>query len=92
MKAQPKTYTFHHDPGHGWLEVPLTDLCRSGAQQGISSFSYLRRDSATNGTVFLEEDCDAHKFLSKLKEGSYKIEPKYYDGDCFIRELSCFPA
>lgn len=56
-----KTLTFHVDPGHGWLEVPLTDLHNARCMHLISSYSYMDRQNA-----YLEEDCDAPRYLDAL--------------------------
>jgi hypothetical protein len=35
------TYTFHHDDGHGWLEVPYQDMMNVGVTLAdVSRFSY----------------------------------------------------
>jgi len=46
-----QTYTYHNDPGHGWVEVPLTEVKRLGLK--ISPYSYRR-----GAMAYLEEDCD----------------------------------
>ncbi len=51
-------YTFITDPGHGWLSVPLSDLKKYGLINEISSCSYM-----TTTRAYLEEDCDAPKFI-----------------------------
>ncbi len=56
------TYTFYEDPGHGWLAVPLKDLRALGIQNQISACSYLNGD-----TAYLEEDCDAPRFVEAYK-------------------------
>lgn len=56
-----KTYIFFTDPGHGWLRVPLTEL--EPIKNKISACSYMNDKYA-----YLEEDCDASKFL-KYKFG-----------------------
>lgn len=59
-------YTYWHDDGHGWLEVPLVDLFDLGIADDISMFSYMRRRSNLGlayTAVFLEEDADMGKFL-----------------------------
>jgi hypothetical protein len=66
---QQKTITlnFHHDAGHGWLEVPkhwVDDLCRKGFNP-LSRFSYYSR---LHGCYYLEEDLDAPRFESLAKE------------------------
>jgi hypothetical protein len=58
---------FHHDAGHGWLEVPkhwVDDLCRKGFNP-LSRFSYYSR---LKGCYYLEEDLDAPRFESLAKE------------------------
>ena len=57
------TYTYHQDPGHGWLEVPKAEIERLGIAAEISHYSYQR-----SGTVYLEEDCDLKKFIDAMKE------------------------
>jgi len=60
-----KQYTFIHDPGHGWLEVPQEDA------KGIRFSKYSPR---RNGNIYLEEDCDAPKFLEIMKARGVEIE------------------
>ena len=58
-----KVYTFHNDPGHGWLEVDRAEIDALGIAQTISRYSY------QNGTkVYLEEDSDAGKFMEAYKK------------------------
>lgn len=60
-----KTFTFFHDPGHGWLHVTKADLEALGfTTADFSDYSYRNRA----GTDFyLEEDCDAPKFLMRYE-------------------------
>jgi hypothetical protein len=58
-----KTYIYHQDHGHGWLEVNKAELKSLGLEQEITSYSYAKGDK-----VYLEEDCDAALFLEKLHE------------------------
>ena len=51
-------YTFHCDPGHGWLAVPLAEIRKLGIADKISSYSYM-----SGGMAYLEEDCDAPVFI-----------------------------
>ena len=53
-----KTYTFHQDPGHGWLAVKRQELIDLGIHEQISHYSYQR-----GKTVYLEEDSDFGIFL-----------------------------
>lgn len=63
-----KTFTFFYDPSHGWLRVTKAHLEALGfTAADFSGYSY--RNEA--GTVFyLEEDCDAPKFLSRYENAS----------------------
>lgn len=82
-----KTFTFHIDPGHGWLKVQLTD-CRelALALTDFSKYSYLGHE----GAIYLEEDCDAPKFIRAF-EAKYSAKPVIRDShsnsDSFIRRL-----
>lgn len=54
-----KTYKFYNDPGHGWLAVKRKELIELGVIGQISRYSYQR-----GGTVYLEEDGDASRFIN----------------------------
>lgn len=56
-----RKYTFIEDPGHGWLEVPEKDLRDTG-------LIFSKYSPSRNGKVYLEEDCDAPKFLDYLEK------------------------
>ncbi|MCL4525176.1 MAG: zincin-like metallopeptidase domain-containing protein [Gammaproteobacteria bacterium] len=60
-----KRYTFTSDPGHGWLVVPTSDIAQLGIAQDISICSYL---SPRGGKAYLEEDCDAPRFVTAYAE------------------------
>ena len=61
MKLKP-VFTFHTDPGHGWLEVSVSGLESVGfTTSDFSSYSY-----RSGSRVYLEEDCDAPKFIHRL--------------------------
>lgn len=53
--------TFHHDPGHGWLEIPIVWLAKLDLIEKISPYSYMHKDR-----VFLEEDCDYSAFVEAV--------------------------
>lgn len=75
------TFTFHTDPGHGWLEVSTLEF--PTAKQHASSFSYV-----SGTTVYLEEDCDATAFLNTLTE-KYTLETRNVSrGYHWIRDLA----
>jgi hypothetical protein len=81
-------FTFHTDPGHGWLQVE-TSMIRSLALMGISTCSYI--DGAAHLIAFLEEDCDANLFLEayRAKHPRHEIQfnEKHIDQDHWIRSL-----
>lgn len=84
-----KTYNFISDPGHGWLEVPVTEVRASGAK--ISPYSYRGRVKG-EAMAYLEEDCDAGKFLDIMKQKGFEIKINHIDADreCFVRDLAGF--
>lgn len=60
---------FHSDNGHGWLAVKLNELKMLGIEADISSYSYIK-----GKTAYLEEDCDAAKFISAAKDKGITVE------------------
>jgi hypothetical protein len=55
-----KAFKFYTDPGHGWLKVTRADCLDLGfTANDFSAYSYL----GDGGEIYLEEDCDAPKFL-----------------------------
>ena len=83
----PTTFTYHTDPGHGWVEVPLPVLQELGITGDISSFSY------TDGrNAYLEEDCDAHRFVIAFEKanGNRPTFVEQYKDNTPIRNLPRF--
>jgi hypothetical protein len=78
-------YTYHQDPGHGWIEVPKAEISRLNIKP--SPYSYQDKNSA-----YLEEDCDASLFIEAKKAAgeAYTFTDKYKDGDSFIRSLKSY--
>jgi len=75
------TYTFHSDPGHGWMEVPAADLAPLGLKKtDFSQYSYKRMNPPMTSSdspqemLYLEEDCDAPKFIERCKEKGINIK------------------
>lgn len=64
-----RTFLYHTDPGHGWIEVPMAELCRLGIERAITPFSYRHGD-----TAYLEEDCDAPLFIETLRTQGVEIK------------------
>jgi hypothetical protein len=79
--------TMHTDPGHGWLEVPRGLLDTLGIAAAISPYSYIKGDRA-----YLEEDCDAGRFLDAMKAAgeTVTIRGSHTDRDHWIRNLNSF--
>jgi len=75
-------FTFHTDPGHGWLEVPLGLLVELGIAEDITPYSYVR-----GSLVFLEEDCDAGVFIKAYSDehGSPPAIEEHYQENTPIR-------
>jgi len=53
-------FNFYNDPGHGWLEVTTAQVAAVGLK--VSDFS--RSSYRRGNTLYLEEDCDAGRFLT----------------------------
>ena len=61
--GKPITLKFYSDPGHGWLAVKMSLLERVGFDvNDFTAYSYRKGD-----TVYLEEDCDASRFMESLQ-------------------------
>lgn len=82
-----KSYTFHSDPGHGWLAVNISDLEKLQIADKISQYSYVR-----GNTVYLEEDADYSLFLEVSRKAgwSLKISEKNSDKRSRIRSYNRF--
>ena len=65
----------HSDPGHAWLAVKLSEIEMLGIQTEISTYSYVK-----GKTAYLEEDCDAPKFIQAMRAKGIEVEVK--DGAC----------
>jgi hypothetical protein len=81
------TYTFHHDAGHGWLEVPYQDMLNVGVTlEDVSRYSYATVINY-KPTVFLEEDVDVAVFMLAMKRAGKPVEFRHIDvdGDSVIR-------
>jgi len=79
------TLTFFTDPGHGWLRVPVEFLKTVGLKTtDFSGYSYRYA-----GMVYLEEDCDAPRFLTACKAQNVVpvIQEDNTNNDSFVRNL-----
>ena len=80
-----RKFKFHYDAGHGWLKVHALDLLDIDMEvRDFSAFSYRDGD-----WLYLEEDCDAGKFLStyERKFEGFKIVEVDDGYDSPIRNL-----
>ena len=86
---RPKELRWYNDGGHGWLAVTVRELLDSGVALDTSSCSYHDHQTAM---VYLEEDCDAARYLDSLgftPESATAISKNdFVNGDSFIRSLS----
>lgn len=86
-------YTFHSDPAHGWLAVPLAELAKLGIANQISGYSY-----ADGVYAYLEEDCDLSTFINaKQRIGEWPSFDEmtivlHYDESCYIRNMNHYPT
>jgi hypothetical protein len=53
-------FIFHYDGGHGWLEVPA----QAFRDLGLMALDFSRYSYRHGNTFYLEEDCDATKFIT----------------------------
>jgi len=88
-----RKYIFHSDAGHGWLEVPKSELKSLGIKDKISRYSYIDGDNA-----YLEEDCDASVFIKAICEANNMdekmfnryIEENIINGTSVIRQMPIY--
>jgi len=82
------TLTVHSDPGHAWLQVPISLINELGIADKISRFSYM---DAENG--YLEEDCDFGVFTEAAKSQGYELTfNEDFKEDTPIRSMPSFTA
>jgi hypothetical protein len=65
------TKVFHSDAGHGWLAVKRAELHELGIADAITSYSYQK-----GGTVYLEEDCDAARYIVSMEKRGITVKFK----------------
>ena len=74
IKTMTDTFTFHTDPGHGWVQVEWTDL----KALGLNPTDFSRYSYRKGNTFYLEEDCDASKFVAAY-EAKHGARPNFRD-------------
>lgn len=81
-------FRFISDPGHGWLEVPITLIEQLGIKSRISAYSYIKGHMA-----YLEEDCDAVEFIRAARAAGIQVDhDDVYQDPTPIRHYSRFVA
>ena len=82
-------YTYHTDPGHGWLEVSLDELDLLGIRSEVSCYSYIN-----GGKAYLEEDCDMGLFIRTMEAKGVEVKLAHINEptkDSIIRSYRRFP-
>ena len=78
---------YYQDPGHGWIKVRRAELVSLGIDEDITGYSY-QDDS---GLVYLEEDCDASRFIGAYRRENPNTKVVFNkihcNGESFIRAL-----
>ncbi|RMF14659.1 MAG: hypothetical protein D6757_05905 [Alphaproteobacteria bacterium] len=63
------SFRYIQDPGHGWLEVPVSLLRELGIAEQITPYSYLNGNQA-----YLEEDKDMATFIRAMQTAGKPVE------------------
>ena len=86
-KHTNRPFTYHMDPGHGWLAVPRSLVTRLNLDDSISRCSFVRA-----GTAYLEEDCDMPRFIEayRLRYGMEPAIQEVYSTRSSIRRYARF--
>jgi len=85
-----RTYKSFEDPGHGWLEVPMSDLFELGIADAISPYSYFDKETSL---AYLEEDLDASNFVASARAAGWVLTfDSHYRENIWIRGLPSYPA
>jgi hypothetical protein len=63
-------FDFHYDAGHGWLKVHIYDAADVGLYaEDFTAYSYRNGEH-----LYLEEDCDAGRFLLAWEKALRKFD------------------
>ena len=81
-----KTYNFHYDAGHGWLEVDVEELKAAGILSQITGYSYYK-----GNTAYLEEDVDFDLFARTVNLQAGQVKEISDGDDSKIRGYKHFP-
>jgi len=85
---------YHHDPGHGWLEVPMYAAIKVRTPlTKISPYSYVGFSKSEGVILYLEEDCDMPIFMAAAAAAGLKLSVTNvtHEDNCFVRKLNHFP-
>jgi hypothetical protein len=68
------SFKVYSDPGHGWIAVKLKVLSELGlSHSDFTCYSYRK-----GKTIYLEEDCDASKFISTWVK-KFGVKPNFIE-------------
>lgn len=84
-----RNYRFVSTPSHAYLVVPRKDVEALALATRISGFSF---EDAREGTVFLEEDCDAPAFLNAAEREGWTVRIGDDYRDALAPDLQPFSA
>jgi hypothetical protein len=79
-------FTFFSDPGHGWLAVSAADL----REVGLFAVDFSRYSFMSGDRFYLEEDCDAPKFMDaweRVHGRKIELREDHSPRNGFIRSL-----
>ena len=76
-----RSYRYHQDPSHGWIEVPFQELVELHLAPKMTDYSFF---DIENRVAYLEEDLDAARFLTrrKLVDGQAPYLERVYHEHC----------
>ena len=76
------------DPGHAWLEVPLSILKSLGIESKITDYSYVK-----DGMAYLEEDADFSTFMVVCRKQRIEVTlEEVYEERTLIRGYRRYPG
>ena len=65
-----RSLTWFYDPGHAWLQVDKQTL----AEFDLTPMDFSRYSYIDGNNLYLEEDCDAYKFILAVGEIRFKTD------------------
>lgn len=75
------------DSGHAWLRVLKRHVNELGLQDKISDFSF-----QNDAYVYLEEDCDAPKYLEAINKKARDFDEIFYPAGAPCRDFARYQS